>query len=48
MGQVTYIEASGASHTIDLPAGENVMPGAQYNGADSCRRVRSWRADLVD
>ncbi len=34
MGQVTYIEASGASHTIDLPDGENVMHGAQYNGID--------------
>jgi 2Fe-2S ferredoxin len=34
MGQVTYIEASGASHTIDLAEGENVMHGAQYNGID--------------
>ncbi len=34
MSQVTYIEASGASHTIDLPEGENVMHGALYNGID--------------
>jgi 2Fe-2S ferredoxin len=34
MGQVTYIEASGVPHTIDLPDGENVMHGAQYNGID--------------
>lgn len=34
MGQVTYVEASGASQAIDLPDGENVMHGAQYNGID--------------
>jgi ferredoxin, 2Fe-2S len=28
MAKVTYIEANGASHTIDLPEGENVMRGA--------------------
>ena len=28
MPKVTYIEANGASHVIDLPDGENVMRGA--------------------
>jgi 2Fe-2S ferredoxin len=28
MAKVTYIEAGGTSHTIDLPLGENVMRGA--------------------
>lgn len=28
MGQVTYIEANGASHTIEGESGENVMRGA--------------------
>ena len=28
MGQVTYIEASGEAHTIEVPVGENVMRGA--------------------
>jgi ferredoxin, 2Fe-2S len=31
MGKVTYIEAGGASHTIDLAEGENVMRGALNN-----------------
>jgi len=34
MPQVTYIEHSGASHTVDVPVGENVMRGALYNGID--------------
>jgi 2Fe-2S ferredoxin len=28
MVKVTFIEANGASHDIDIPAGENVMRGA--------------------
>ncbi len=28
MGQVTYIEASGEAHTIEVPVGENVMRAA--------------------
>jgi ferredoxin, 2Fe-2S len=31
MPTVTYIEANGASHVIDLPDGENVMRGALNN-----------------
>jgi 2Fe-2S ferredoxin len=31
MPSVTYIEFNGASHTIDVPEGENVMRGALYN-----------------
>ena len=31
MGQVTYIEASGASHVVEIPIGENVMRGALYH-----------------
>jgi len=34
MPQVTYIESTGEAHTIDVPAGENVMRGALYNGID--------------
>lgn len=34
MPNVTYIEASGASHVIDVPNGENVMRGALYNNVD--------------
>jgi len=34
MPQVTYIEHTGASHTVDVPVGENVMRGALYNGID--------------
>jgi len=28
MPKVTYIEASGVTHVIDVPVGENVMRGA--------------------
>lgn len=34
MPSVTYIEANGASHVIDVPVGENVMHGAVYNGVE--------------
>lgn len=34
MPKVTYIEASGAEHVIDVPVGENVMRGALYNNIE--------------
>ena len=34
MPSVTYVEHSGASQTIDVPVGENVMHGAVYNGVE--------------
>ena len=34
MPAVTYIEHNGASHTVDVPAGEHVMHGAVYNGIE--------------
>src|SRR5690606_7090385 len=34
MPQVTYIEHNGASRTIDVPVGENVMHGALFNGVE--------------
>ncbi|MFD1613272.1 2Fe-2S iron-sulfur cluster-binding protein [Sphingomonas tabacisoli] len=34
MPKVTYIEAGGASHDIDVAEGENVMRGAVYNGVE--------------
>ena len=34
MPSVTYVEANGASHVIDVPEGENVMHGAVYNGVE--------------
>ena len=34
MPNVTYVEAGGARHTIDVPFGENVMRGARYNGIE--------------
>jgi ferredoxin, 2Fe-2S len=34
MPTVTYIAANGDSHTVDVPAGENVMHGAVYNDID--------------
>jgi 2Fe-2S ferredoxin len=34
MPSVTYVQHSGASQTIDVPEGENVMHGAVYNGID--------------
>lgn len=34
MPAVTYIDFSGASQTVDVPVGENVMRGALYNGID--------------
>lgn len=50
MPKVTYIEASGASHVIDVDVDENVMHGALYNnvpgilgecgGARSCATCR--------
>jgi ferredoxin, 2Fe-2S len=32
--KVTYVSHAGAVTTIDVPAGENVMHGALYNGID--------------
>lgn len=34
MPQVTYIQFNGATCTIDVPAGENVMHGALFNGVE--------------
>lgn len=34
MPSVTYVAASGASHTVDVATGENVMRGALYNDID--------------
>jgi ferredoxin, 2Fe-2S len=34
MALVTYVEASGVQHRIDVPEGENVMRGALYNGVE--------------
>jgi ferredoxin, 2Fe-2S len=34
MPQVTYVSPDGASRTIEVPLGENVMRGALYNGID--------------
>ena len=34
MPGVTYISHDGQSVTVDVPAGENVMRGALYNGID--------------
>ena len=34
MPQVTYVSSDGAATTVDVPAGENVMHGALYNGVD--------------
>ncbi|RJF91284.1 2Fe-2S iron-sulfur cluster-binding protein [Sphingomonas cavernae] len=34
MISVTYVEANGAQHVVDLPEGENVMRGALDNGID--------------
>lgn len=34
MPQVTYVEANGAKHEVDVPLGENVMRGAVNNGID--------------
>jgi 2Fe-2S ferredoxin len=31
---VTYVEADGAEHAVDVPAGENVMRGAVNNGVE--------------
>lgn len=31
---VTYIEADGTKHAVDVPAGENVMRGAVNNGVE--------------
>jgi 2Fe-2S ferredoxin len=50
--KVTYIEASGIQHVIDVPVDENVMHGAVYNdvpgivgecgGARSCATCRCY------
>ena len=50
--KVTYIEANGAKHVIDVPVDENVMRGAVYNdvpgivgecgGACSCATCRCY------
>jgi 2Fe-2S ferredoxin len=52
MPKVSYVEFSGASHTIDVPVDENVMHGALYNdvpgiigecgGARSCATCRCY------
>jgi 2Fe-2S ferredoxin len=52
MPKVTYIEASGAQHVIDVPIEENVMRGAVYKdvpgiigecgGACSCATCRCY------
>jgi 2Fe-2S ferredoxin len=52
MPKVTYIEANGAQHVIDVPLDENVMRGAVYNdvsgivgecgGATSCATCRCY------
>lgn len=34
MPQVTYVEANGAKHEVDVPLGENVMRGAVNNGVE--------------
>ena len=34
MASVTYVEANGAQHVVDVPVGDNVMQGAQYNGIE--------------
>jgi 2Fe-2S ferredoxin len=34
MPKVTYIASGGASETVDVPVGENVMRGALYNGVE--------------
>ena len=34
MPAVTYVDFSGASHTVAVPVGENVMRGALYNGIE--------------
>jgi 2Fe-2S ferredoxin len=34
MPSVTYVEHGGATHVLDVPAGENVMHGAVYNGIE--------------
>jgi len=34
MPNVTYVEADGNQQTIDVPEGENVMHGAQFNGVE--------------
>lgn len=34
MPKVTYIEADGAQHAVDVPVGENVMRGAVNNGVE--------------
>jgi 2Fe-2S ferredoxin len=52
MPKVTYIEANGAKHVIEVPVDENVMRGALYNdvpgivgecgGATSCATCRCY------
>jgi 2Fe-2S ferredoxin len=32
MARVTYVEAGGESHTVDVPPGHTVMDGAMKNG----------------
>jgi ferredoxin, 2Fe-2S len=34
MPSITYVEASGATHQVDVPLGENVMRGAVNNGVE--------------
>jgi 2Fe-2S ferredoxin len=52
MPKVTYVEANGAEHVIEVPVAENVMRGALYNdvpgivgecgGACSCATCRCY------
>jgi 2Fe-2S ferredoxin len=52
MPKVTYVEANGAQHVIEVPVEENVMRGAVYNdvpgivgecgGACSCATCRCY------
>jgi len=34
MPKVSYVDAGGASHAVEVPVGENVMRGALYNGVE--------------
>jgi 2Fe-2S ferredoxin len=34
MPAVTYVEANGTRHTVDVAVGENIMRGALYNNID--------------
>ena len=34
MAKITYVQADGTRHAVDVPNGENVMHGALYNGVE--------------